>query len=280
MRLNRRNFFLLALGGSAFALPAAIPQANRRSNTPKATPKAKFEIYDALVYKNKPSLDLPLIGTNGGEYWKDSRRETPDEAACRGFARYIMQGTKRIVIDIEHWNYDIRKAPEAEVKETMRKVIQIVDWMKNETPAITIGMYPFPPITDYWTPVANPLGIGAWQKANEFLHPISERVDFIAPEIYAYYDDRDGWLKFATANLAESLKFGKKVVPIVWPRYHVSNDKLKYQMLPGDYWQLQLKTVRESGVDGLILWDWEPDTTLDPSWDWWQETIKFVKVNA
>ena len=284
MRFNRRTFFLLAMGGTAIALPTAIAQSVRQSAdskpSPKATPKAKFQIYDALVYKSKPALNLPRVGTNGNQYWSADRPMVPNEAACRSYARYVMEGTKRLIIDIEDWAYDIRKAPAAEVKETMRKVIQIVDWMKDETPKLAIGMYPFPPITDYWTPNANPFGMGGWQKANEFLRPVAERVDFIAPEIYTYYEDREGWLKFATANLAESLKFGRPVTPIVWPRYHVSNEKLKYQMVPGDFWQLQLKTVRESGVDGLVLWDWVPETVLDPSWAWWQETVKFVKANA
>lgn len=279
MRLNRRSLFWLAIGGSAAAvLPNAIAQSSRQTQAVK--PKASFQILDSLAYKQKPSLDLPRVVTNGDQYWRDNRRTEPDETACRNYARYVMQGTKRLVIDIEFWPYDIRKASEAEVKETMRKIIQIVDWMKDEAPALVLGIYPFPPIKDYWTPVANPLGMGAWQKANEFLRPVAERVDFIAPEIYTYYDDREAWLKFATANLAESLKFGRTVMPIVWPRYHVSNDKLKYQMIPGDFWRLQLKTVRESGVDGLILWDWAMDQVLNPDWAWWQETVQFVKANA
>ncbi|MCU0552159.1 MAG: hypothetical protein MUC48_22715 [Leptolyngbya sp. Prado105] len=279
MRINRRSFFLLAAGGAALALPNAIAQTSRQTALPKPTPKAKFQVYDSLVYKYRPPLGVPLIRTNGDQYWKNNDRTKPDEAACRNYAR-VLKEMGRIIIDIEFWDYDIRKASASSVQETIRKVIQIVDWMKDEVPTLEIGMYPFPPIKDYWTPVANPSGIGDWKKANDFLRPVAERVDFIAPEIYTYYDDREDWLKFAEANLAEVVRIGKRAMPIVWPRYHVSNDQLKYQMIPGDFWQLQLKTVRESGVDGLILWDWEPETSLNPEWDWWKETVRFVKANA
>lgn len=279
MRINRRRLLFLAAGGAAVALPSAIAQSFRQTSLSKADPKASFQIYDSLVYKQRPSLNLLPIRTNGGEYWKNNDRTKPDEAACRNFARNL-KDTGRVIVDIEHWDYDIRKASESNVRETMNKVIQIVDWMKDEVPQLEIGLYPFPPVTDYWTPVTNPIGIGDWKKANDFLRPVAEHVDFIAPEIYTYFDDRTNWLKFAQASLAEAVRIGKRTMPIVWPRYHVSNDKLKYQMLPGDFWQLQLKTVRESGVDGLILWDWEPETALNPTWGWWKETVKFVQVNA
>lgn len=279
MRLTRRSLFLLA-GGTALApLSYAIAQS-RIAPASTAKPASKFTVYDSLTYAKRPSLNLQAVSVNGGQYWSDDRRIEPSEAACRDYARVVAKGTKRLVIDIEHWAIDIRHASKTEVKDTIRKTIQIVDWMKNEVPTLAIGIYPFPPITDYWTPAAKVFGMGAWQEANEFLRPIAERVDFLAPEIYTYYDDRDGWLRFATASLAQSLRYGRPVTPIVWPRYHNGNDKLKYQLVPGDFWRLQLKTVRESGVNGLILWDWEPEKTLDPNWGWWQETVQFVKAQS
>jgi hypothetical protein len=45
---------------------------------------------------------------------------------------------------------------------------------------------------------------------------------------------------------------------------------------------IQLLTIQDSGVEGVILWDWfgfgdRSKPALDPTQDWWKETAKFMR---
>ncbi|MBD1846002.1 hypothetical protein H6F89_21820 [Cyanobacteria bacterium FACHB-63] len=283
--LGRRNFLGL-LAGSAIvsACNAQSKNSQVQAQSTSAIKLAKnFQIYDSLMYREKPDLGLPKVQIYGGAFWQkgDQARQIPVEKAVRDQAQYAATHFDRFVIDIEHWPLDIRKdSPEA-VQASMQKIIQIYDWMKDEVPKLSIGMYAFPPIRDYWTPARpTPAGMGAWRRANEFLRPLASRVDFLAPSLYTFYDNPRGWEVYAKANIIEAQQFGKPITPVLWCRFHVSNKKLRGIFIPDSFWLTQLQTVRNSGMEGVILWDSnsKPGSRFDPEWDWWQTTLKFAKT--
>ncbi|NJK52372.1 MAG: hypothetical protein HC936_05265 [Leptolyngbyaceae cyanobacterium SU_3_3] len=159
--------------------------------------------------------------------------------------------------------------------------MRVIRWMREAAPSLKLGIYSIPPIRNYWTPVRNlPGGRSSWRTANRFLKPIADASDFLTPSLYTFYEDIPGWVTYASANIEEAQQFGKPVYPFLWCRYHSSNRLRKNQFIEGDYWRTQLKTLRDRGADGVVLWDWaghdKPRTNiLDTQQAWWKETIKF-----
>lgn len=243
-----------------------------------------FTVYDSLIYSGaKPNIGLKAITVTGNGYWAGNDRTKPNEAACRALARQVAARSNYFVINIEHWSLDVRQATPATVQANMQKIIQIVTWMKSERPNLKIGMYAFPPLREYWAVIQNKPGpLADWRRANDFLRPMAAKFDFISPSLYTFYEDQAGWQKYAQANIAEAKRFGKPVIPFLWPRYHNSNAQLKYRFIPGDYWLKQLTTVQSAGANGVILWDWGaftgPMTNLDTRQAWWIKTTEFMNV--
>jgi hypothetical protein len=242
-----------------------------------------FTVYDALIYGDKPNIGIKPILVTGKGYWKGNDNSKPDEAACRQLARESAGKYSKVVVNIEHWPLDIRRSSKKEVQASMDKILQVLRWMRSERPKLQLGFYGSPPHRDYWGPIrANPGVIKDWQASNDFLKPIADAIDFVSPSLYTFYDDTVGWIKYAKANIAEAKRFGKPVLPFIWPRYHVSNRLLRLKYIPGDYWMIQLRTIQDSGVEGVILWDWfgfgdRSKPALDPTQDWWKETAKFMR---
>src|SRR5262249_10278668 len=121
----------------------------------------------------------------------------------------------------------------------------------------------------------------AWQRDNDRLDEVAAHLDGLYPSLYTYYPDRQGWVTFAVAQLAEAKRkaHGKPVYAFLWPQYHDSNATLKGRYLEPDYWELQLNTVAQH-ADGAVIWGgWGKDGP--ESWDeeapWWQVTKRFMK---
>lgn len=232
------------------------------------------------MYGGKPDIGMTPILVTGRGYSKPKSSE-PDEAACRQLARETSEKFSKMVIDIEQWPLDSRRASKEEVQESMDKIIRIIRWMKSERPKLKLGFYGSPPHRDYWGPLrGNAQVIKAWKDANDVLKPIADATDFLCPSLYTFYDDVPGWVRYANANIEEAQRFGKPVHPFLWCRYHVSNRLRTNQFIEGDYWRTQLETVRDSGVDGVVLWDWfgfdrSKPNAIDTTQGWWQETVKF-----
>jgi hypothetical protein len=70
--------------------------------------------------------------------------------------------------------------------------------------------------------------------------------------------------------LIEARRYGKPVYPFLWPTYHNSNKKLTGQLVPGDYWRMELELVHQY-ADGVVLWGGYKEK-WDENAAWWRET--------
>ena len=277
--------------------------------TPSAEQPA-FMVWDALGFANKPNLaafgmsavyltDREFLASSGS-YYDDTK---PNETRTRALARKVANLNVPLILDIENWCIDIRKAPLNEVQANLAKFMRLIDWLRNERPGLKIGFYGLLPQGDYWTPymyltaqerMNEPWWAGNyprfrqayldWQAANDFLRPLAERVDFLCPSLYTYYDDRDGWRKFALASIQEAKRYGKPVLPFVWPEYHDSNPTLRYTALPVDYWSMQLSFLRQH-ADGVVMWGgWDLKNNRQLTWNesapWWTAAKGFLNSLA
>lgn len=272
---NRRQFLTL-LGGTAL-----LPSACQKVESRPAQRASSFTIFDGLIYNSKPNAGLTPIRVDGRGFWKNNDQSNPDREACQKTARAAAKEYSHFVINIEHWNVKLGDASEAEVRQNITKLVQVIEWMREAAPSLKYSIYSIPPIRDYWTPVRrHPAGLKSWRSLNQFLKPIADASDFITPSLYTFYDDVPGWVTYASGNIEEAQQFGKPVYPFLWCRYHPSNRQRRNQFIDGNFWRTQLETVRDRGANGLVLWDWaghdNPRTNvLDTRQAWWQETVKF-----
>jgi hypothetical protein len=139
------------------------------------------------------------------------------------------------------------------------------------------------PLRDYWRAIRGPGSkeYQAWQRDNDRLEELAALQDALCPSLYTFYPDRQGWVTYAVAQLAEAKRKanGKPVYAFLWPQYHDSNKKLRLQPIEPEYWELQLNTVYQH-ADGLAIWGGWGDHGPE-SWNeeaaWWEATKRFLR---
>jgi hypothetical protein len=290
------SFIFLAAAGNV------ISAENRTAK------KKPFIVIDSISYKGKarpvPGMKDYTILYAAHIWPKDIRKKErkpvlpPSDELISGLVKNITADKSPVIYDIEHWPLDIRKnvskvadddidaADNKSVDASIKKMIYIINCSRKANPSVKYGYYACIPLRDYWAPVHNkPGAMEAWKKANDYLKPLADSVDVICPSIYTFFNKPSDWVKYAKANIAEAKRLanGKPVYVYLWPKYHVSNKEDRCKFIDGDFWKLQLETVYNSGVDGIIIWDnWRlvasPEEKIwNPQLPWWKETVKFLK---
>jgi hypothetical protein len=230
-----------------------------------------MNLFDALLFPGRP--DLTEYGFKktrlvGGPLFPSSADRTvvPSDTtitqALAGISNVLT------ILDVEHWTDTA----------LYTALLQRIHALR---PELRVGYYATVPKRDYWRairPTDDPKYL-IWQAENNGLSPVAEQADVLFPSLYTFYSDQPGWVKYATANVSEARRYGKLIYPFIWPQYHDSNPTLKGQLIPGDYWRLQLETLKSLAVDGIVIWGgWQ--VPWDACAGWWLETMDFVADSA
>lgn len=187
-------------------------------------------------------------------------------------ARQVRQA-EMVCIDIESW-------PTCNVcnkrTRSLDRYIQVIDWFREVNPVPKLGYFGRPPKHEYFHAIVpiNSHKYLDWQKHNVFYKPLGEKVDVIFPSLYARYDDVDGWVKHAVANLEEARRYGKPVYAFITPYFIESDKPYRKQPLDPAFWQIQLETAYEY-ADGLIIWT-GPLKVWNEQDSWWKLTKDFL----
>lgn len=249
------------------------------------SPKHPFTVFDATAFVHKPDLaqyGLQRIAVIYPAYlWNPDRvadqANLPDRSLISPFVQLASQSTGTLVIDIEQWPL---VGDPSGVAESIAKYETVLRWFKIPIPALQIGLYGVVPIRDYWDSIqpTNSPRYAAWQKENDTLAPIAQLSDVLFPSVYTFYEDQNGWLQYAIAQIREARRYsgGKPVYVFLWPQYHPSNKKLANGFLPGDYWRMELETARKY-ADGIVIWCCSNGQTWHDDAPWWLETQAFLK---
>lgn len=279
------KLLVVILVGAALAgiLPARYSPAIEP--TPKAGVPKPFVVFDATLYKNKPSLaayhvrPLTILYESRLFVANQSPAAVPPEAVVRSLAYELRRSSEPVVIDIERWPL---KGDGPTAQSAVAKFLSVLSWVKAEAPAVPFGVYGTVPVPDYWRAIRDPTSVEyrSWQQDNDRLEGISDRVDALFPSVYTFYPDRQGWVTYAIAQIAEAKRKakGKPVYAFLWPQYHESNLLLGQRPLDPEYWELQLNTVYQQ-ADGVVIWGGWGTNGPEP-WNeeapWWQVTKRFM----
>jgi hypothetical protein len=240
---------------------------------------------DATLYANKPDMQAlqiqPLRLVEPPRWWQGvpNDEKSLKEATAKGMAPLVGMATP-LVIDLELQ----LSGASPDIAANRQRYIDVIHWMRDAGFAAPLSFYSSLPVRDYWRAVKGPGSpeYRAWQADNDALRPIATLVSALYPSLYTLYDDPQGWVKYALANIAEARRIagGRAVYPFIWPQYHNSNARLAYQYIDGNFWSLQLRTLY-AHADGLVLWGgWDFANKRQGAWDenadWWGATKAFL----
>jgi Hyaluronidase len=285
MGRNSIKLVVFILVGTAMAGIMLSRHSSSIEPTASASIPRPFVVFDATLYKDKPSLapyqirPITLLYESRLFVADQPPAAVPHEYIVRSLAYELRDSQEPVVLDIERWPL---KGDEITVRSTVDKFLKVFSWFEKEAPRVAFGVYGTVPVPDYWRAIRDPASaeFQSWQQDNDRLERISDRVDALFPSIYTFYPDRQGWVTYAIAQIAEARRKakGKPVYAFIWPQYHESNTLLSHQPLDPDYWELQLKTVAQH-ADGAVIWGGWGENGPEP-WNeeapWWQATKRFM----
>jgi hypothetical protein len=273
---------VIALGAPCVeADESAVPAAGSVS-----TEESSFVVFDATLYKHKPDLSrngLQPINVICGHCFYPGKKVQdglPSEQRVQTAARKAALTGQPAVLNIEFWPL---KGSEEEIAESLYRFEMVASWFHAAAPGVSMGFYGRPPVADYSRAIIGPgtsdPAYEEWRSENERLLEMARYIDAVYPSVYTFYEDRDGWVKYAVANISESRRYGKPVYAFLWPQYHPAEPELAWKFLPADYWRLQLETARQH-ADGIVIWGGWQDPGVRLNWDdsapWWLETQDFL----
>ncbi|MEM8948281.1 MAG: hypothetical protein AAGC99_03015 [Pseudomonadota bacterium] len=249
-----------------------------------------FSVFQIMGYRNIPDLGALCVERlkiwYAREFWPDGvpRKDDfdlglPDRDRVERVGMRSPEFGGITVLDIEHWPLEDRTFADAAVDN----YLTVLDWFrKSAPPEQAVGYYSMVPIRDYWRALR---GVDHpkyqdWQEENDRLVRMAEAVDILFPSIYTFYEDQEGWLTYAKAQIEESRRIApdKPIYAFVWPEYHPSNDARAGDPIEPEYWRVQLDFLREH-ADGVVIWTIDDTKAVDfediPPW--WDATVQFIE---
>lgn len=255
--------------------------------TNQSAPPRPFIVFDATLYKNKPSFvgypirPITLIYEARLFPGSHAAAAMPPEQTVRSIAKELKKTSEPVILDIERW---MLKGDAQTVHTSVNKFLAVVSWMKDEAPNLQIGAYGTVPLPDYWRAIRGQTHkeYRAWQQDNDRLDEMAAQLDALYPSLYTFYPDRQGWVTYAVGQIREARRKanGKPVYAFLWPQYHDGGRGIQAQLpIESDFWELQLNTMLRE-ADGIVIWGGWGAHGPDP-WNedapWWQVTKRFLK---
>ncbi len=174
-------------------------------------------------------------------------------------------------LDVSQYDYLIVGAPTATAN--INDMVQTYRWYKTMT-SQTVGLYSYVPETiDYHWVSPSGYDAGTYAALNNFLQPIADAEDYIAPSIYNTITDSATmqWKVETMTREAVRVAKGKPVYPFISPQYYYSD----MTTVPYGYWKMVLNTLKSSGASGAIIFVWQA-IAWDENAGWWTATKEFL----
>ena len=234
----------------------------------------KFTVFDALLFKPMPdlrSLGMPKLLSVGNVWRPHKSHQELDPVGMAEALLFIQRFTSDVYFDLEEWTL---YGQQPDIEARIEKHVRAIEIARETAPALRFGFYGVVPTAPYWPIITNKTDeLAAWRALNKSSRVIAEKVDYLFPSLYTFYDDPKGWELTSRTILREARQYGKPVYPFLWFEFH-DGTPLQFQKIPREYWRRQLEVCREY-ADGCVLWG-----GFDGPWDeeapWWLETRSFL----
>lgn len=261
-----RRWLLGALSASAIGLT--------RASIPASVP---FRAFDAMLQRDKPDLRPrglePIAAV--AQIWRSGHsHDLVDPVGIALALERIPPHIEAFFFDVEEWQ--VFRQPAAVLAASIDKLLRVAEVTRRERPELKFGFYGLPPAGTYWPILLRDATYDQWLAVNRAMAPVAAAVDFLFPSLYTFYDDRAGWLAFATAQIAEARRYRKPVFPFLWFEYFDQNETLHDQEVITPAWEEELRLCREQ-ADGVVIWGgyqrhWNEQAA------WWQSTRRILEL--
>lgn len=272
IKLSTRRAILqsLCLGCLPRGVSSALAEA-----TAIGSQQRRFTVFDGLLYKPMPDLrtrGMPKLLAIGSTWRQGVAHDQVDSRGIAAALQFVQRFTQDCYFDLEEWT--VYGAP-ADMEARIDRHERTAEIARQVAPGLRFGFYGVVPTSPYWPIVLNKADqLAQWHVTSRRSRVIAEKVDYLFPSLYTFYDDPRGWEVAARAVLEEARQYRKPVYPFLWPEFHDSNPQLKFQPVPREFWRRQLEVCREC-ADGLVLWGGFKEL-WDEAAPWWLETKSFV----
>jgi hypothetical protein len=243
-----------------------------------------FLVLQELFYANQPAdsyFEALGIKTDyvvyqsavGNPPIEDNVRRAARTAIGRSYESFVQ-------LDIETMENDTKYVSVDSAKSSVKKMCELLRWFKSEAPSLKVGYYAFLPLTNIYA-YSNRADSLAWLANNDLMQSLADSVDYLCPSLYAFYDDTMQYIRASRAIIREAKRLGKgkPVYPYISPQYHPSGSH-PYQHVSKEYFALMLRSVKEAGADGVIIWGGAANAPSIGNWDatygWWSATQEFL----
>ena len=251
-----------------------------------------FELFDATLYKAKPSLVAtglrPITVIYAGQIWgpDESRKELPKHSRVINRIVKIPPEQRLVVLDFEHWPLQGYRYRPWIYSQSISRLIDTFDMFKAYRPSLRFGYFAQIPVCHFKRailPPGHPDHV-IWQNDVRRVKPLAAKVDVIFPSAYTYNDSREDWKKFISVSIAEAKQiYQGEIYPFIWPQFYnrrPTPENLQAQYIDPDFWKFQLETLFTL-VDGVVIWGgWDFKNKQAARWDesapWWRITKKFL----
>lgn len=245
-----------------------------------------FDVYVETNYKNQPDLSKYGIKDPRIKYgqflWKkgQDRNLLPSKDYVIAQTAKIKDHTGLLIVDIEHWPVT---GSDAQVAASVKKLTTVLEWIKIGAPKTKVGYYwMIPVVGGYWSSQkgTDSVAYKKWQAKNDRVKPLADKVDAFFPTFYPVSMNTAAWVNYAVSGINECKRLGKgkPIYPFINTRFHPkSYEGLRFKIIPKDYVAFQLKTLKQSGTAGVVIWglgvskkEWSEDLP------WWQASKEFL----
>jgi hypothetical protein len=252
-------------------------------------------VYDCLYPSDRPFLPRkPLEGCK--DVLVDGQRFyaiKPNTGGARDLSRYdpaearkwpalspgslcvadIESRADRINEDHRELRTDIRLHAGVDITPDLQFVRDVVNDVRSGSEGAPVGCYGILP-TGYnvfnAVITGNDMELRRAREANDYAAiELVESLDCLTPVLYVNSTNNEHWQHFARWQIAECRRIsavygiGLPIVPFIGPMVHPSAGR---GYIAPSFWELQFRTLRHLGCDGVVAWYSGPDkiAQLDP----------------
>jgi hypothetical protein len=230
---------------------------------------AKYRILQSPAFANMPEPMAPGIETlylvpQGALY---SKKGALVAKKVKAVALEAQTRNQILVLDVEKWSVDTRFSTTAEIDASLAEMSQIIAMIRKTAPGVKLGFWNIG-VTGVPQNLNDATAMAKWKQSVDYLVAHLPEQDFQFPGLYTKSSvdiNANEWEASSKAILEQAARYAKPIYPFLY-----MNDLDTGDALPGDYWKMQMSTMRQF-ADGAVIWG--GSGSWDPNAPWFQATL-------